>query len=210
MSLKEEYIEILKDLKEATEELKPIARKYHKLQGKISELEKEKYKLYQKLKYEEYDNCKHLTIVNYIDHTPRFIGDEGYTEEYHGCVKCGLNEDYKHSKWEWVPYYDYHFPYEKYTTDKALMKSYFKDRLYNLPGSSIVCDLDLGMEVYKRLKESNPDAVEEEIDRLFKMELQDMSEKEGSKVRIINRQTKSDLELEIEDYEWSKILAKHM
>ncbi len=140
-------------------------KRYKKLIDQRDELRREKKMLYNGIKLQEYDECKHILVTTAVDWGMDY-GSK--TRSYHGCIKCGLDESAVKG------YY--------WSGDLETMQTYFSERAKNLPLNNSIpgkiieccCDIDLAIEIYGKIKENYPDIDDATAIKYFEKALGDI------------------------------------
>lgn len=125
-----------------------------------------------------YSLCDHIWIISNVE----YDSYEGRRYEECGCIKCGLDERYKHY----------------YSNIRELMNddnNWYKEMFIALNRNSsrkgirtnIECDLDLAKAIYSKIKQSNPGIDDETAIKYFKVALDNMRNTEVTDVRKTNR-----------------------
>lgn len=163
-----EYKKIEKEIW-GLEEL-PIVKKYLDLQKKKTELEIRRKNLHGLMEYGEYENCNHLWGISM---------DE-YGEYDYVCVKCGLN--YKSLR------LTNRGKEDSLSFDERVMASVLKEQSFvNDADINLVCDKDLAMALYKKIKEHHPDIDDKTAVKYLEIALEDIRNIEVSEKRKKNR-----------------------
>ena len=139
--------------------------RYNKLIDQRDELRREKKKLYNSIKLQEYDECKHILVTTAVDCGMDY-GSK--TRSYHGCIKCGLDEGAVKG------YY--------WSGDLETMEIYFSERAKTLPLNNSIpgkrigycCDIDLATGIYNKIKENHPDIDDETAVQYFTRALENI------------------------------------
>lgn len=160
--IREDFSDIDKEYRNIEQEIwgleeNPIVKKYIGLQKKKTELEIKRKNLYGLMKHGEYENCNHLWGISM---------DE-YGEYDYVCVKCGLN--YKSLRLTNRGNED------SLSFDERVMASVLKEQSpVNNADINIVCDKDLAMALYKKIKEHHPDIDDKTVIKYFEIALDDI------------------------------------
>ena len=134
-----------------------IVKKYIGLQKKKIELEIKRKNLHSLMEYGEYENCDHLWGISM---------DE-YEEYDYVCVKCGLN--YKSLRLTNKGKED------SLSFDERVMASVLKEQSFvNDADINIVCDRELAMALYKKIREYHPDIDDKTVIKYFEIALDDI------------------------------------
>ena len=148
----------------------PIVKKYIELQAKKNALATKRKNLYGLMKYGEYENCNHLWGISM---------DE-YGEYDYVCVKCGLN--YKSLR------LTNRGKEDSLSFDERVMASVLKGQSFvNDADINLVCDKDLAMALYKKIKEHHPDIDDKTAVKYLEIALEDIRNIEVSEKRKKNR-----------------------
>ncbi len=148
----------------------PIVKKYIGLQKKKTELEIKRKNLHRLMKYGEYENCDHLWGVS----------TDEYGEYDCVCVKCGLN--YKSLRLTNRGNED------SLSFDERVMASVLKEQSpVNNADINIVCDKDLAMALYKKIREYHPNIDDKTVIKYFEIALDDIRNIEVSDERKKSR-----------------------
>ena len=148
----------------------PIVKKYIELQAKKNALATKRKNLYGLMKYGGYENCNHLWGISM---------DE-YGEYDYVCVKCGLN--YKSLR------LTNRGKEDSLSFDERVMASVLKDQSFvNSADINLVCDKDLAMALYKKIKEHHPDIDDKTAVKYLEIALEDIRNIEVSEKRKKNR-----------------------
>ena len=148
----------------------PIVKKYLDLQKKKTELEIRRKNLHSLMKYGEYENCNHLWGISMDEY-----------EEYDCfCVKCGLN--YKSLR------LTNRGKEDSLSFDERVMASVLKDKSFvNDADINIVCDRELAMALYKKIREYHPDIDDKTVIKYFEIALDNIRNIEVSEERKASR-----------------------
>lgn len=138
-----------------------IIKKYFDLCNQNNELVSQQRDLYKQIKISEYSSCNHIWVNTLQDHD-RY---EGRSYNYYGCIKCGLDqrvfqlaEQYPDLNW--------------LTFEQRIMYDFMKGRFcFRKSEDKILCDLDLAKEIYKKIKEKNPNIDDKTVEKYLKIEL---------------------------------------
>ena len=134
-----------------------IVKKYIGLQKKKIELEIKRKNLHSLMEYGEYENCDHLWGISM---------DE-YEEYDYVCVKCGLN--YKSLR------LTNRGKEDSLSFDERVMASVLKEQSFvNDADINIVCDRELAMALYKKIREYHPDIDDKTVIKYFEIALDDI------------------------------------
>ena len=148
----------------------PIVKKYIELQAKKNALATKRKNLYGLMKYGEYENCNHLWGISM---------DE-YGEYDYVCVKCGLN--YKSLR------LTNRGKEDSLSFDERVMASVLKGQSFvNDADINLVCDKELAMALYKKIKEHHPDIDDKTAVKYLEIALEDIRNIEVSEKRKKNR-----------------------
>ena len=148
----------------------PIVKKYIGLQKKKTELEIKRKNLHRLMKYGEYENCDHLWGVS----------TDEYGEYDCVCVKCGLN--YKSLR------LTNRGKEDSLSFDERVMASVLKEQSpVNNADINIVCDKDLAMALYKKIREYHPNIDDKTVIKYFEIALDDIRNIEVSDERKKSR-----------------------
>ena len=135
----------------------PIVKKYIGLQKKKTELEIKRKNLHRLMKYGEYENCDHLWGVS----------TDEYGEYDYVCVKCGLN--YKSLR------LTNRGKEDTLTFNERVMASVLKEQSFvNDADINFVCDKELAMALYKKIKEQHPNIDDKTVIKYFNIALNDI------------------------------------
>lgn len=173
--IREDFSDIDKEYRNIEQEIwgleeVPIVKKYIGLQKKKTELEIKRKNLYGLMKHGEYENCDHLWGISM---------DE-YGEYDYVCVKCGLN--YKSLR------LTNRGKEDSLSFDERVMASVLKDQSFvNSADINLVCDKDLAMALYKKIKEHHPDIDDKTAVKYLEIALEDIRNIEVSEKRKKNR-----------------------
>ena len=122
------------------------------------------------MKYGGYENCNHLWGISM---------DE-YGEYDYVCVKCGLN--YKSLR------LTNRGKENSLSFDERVMASVLKERSFvNDADINIVCDRELAMAIYKKIREYYPDIDDKTVIKYFEIALNDIRNIEVSDERKKSR-----------------------
>lgn len=169
----EDIKRLLSEVQKGIDERNAVIKHINK---EINSLEQQKQALIKALKIEQFECCDHMWVT-----LPCTETDEEF--EYFGCIKCGLNNlaiDRFKSK------------LSNLDSDQRLMFEYMSMQ-FGRPGTDTEewCDLELGMAIYKKLREYYPDADNDTISNYFSNALWNMrtknlteSRKEGRVKRL--------------------------
>ncbi len=148
----------------------PIVKKYLGLQKKKSELATKRKNLYRLMKYGEYENCEHLWGLSMNE----------YGEYDCFCVKCGIND--KTMK------LSNRGKEDSFSFDERVMASVLEEHDYNDDSDiNIVCDRELAMALYKKIREYHPDIDDKTVIKYFEIALDDIRNIEVSDERKKSR-----------------------
>ena len=91
--IKNKYEQVSLERKDILDKIKVLkederVKEYFSLCKKNDELANQQKDLYEKIKDKDYSSCNHLLVTVLHD----YDRIEGRSYDYHGCVKCGLNE----------------------------------------------------------------------------------------------------------------------
>ena len=157
--LKDNYNQILSERKEIIEQINDLeedetVKKYIELHSKNKELETQQKDLYKQIKVGEYSSCNHIWVHVLHDYDSL----EGRSYDYHGCIKCGLDNSVLFLKQNYGSANFLAF-------DQRIMYDYItSDYPYNSGISAdLSCDFDLAKAYYAKIKEIHPDADDETI-----------------------------------------------
>ena len=146
-----------------------IVKKYIGLQKKKIELEIKRKNLHSLMEYGEYENCDHLWGISM---------DE-YGEYDYVCVKCGLN--YKSLR------LTNRGKEDSLSFDERVMASVLKEQSFvNDADINIVCDRELAMALYKKIREYHPDIDDKTVIKYFEIALDDIRN-----IKVIDERKKS-------------------
>lgn len=160
--IREDFSDIDKEYRNIEQEIwgleeNPIVKKYIGLQKKKNELEIKRKNLYGLMKYGGYENCNHLWGISM---------DE-YEEYDYVCVKCGLN--YKSLR------LTNRGKEDSLSFDERVMASVLKEQSFvNDADINIVCDRELAMALYKKIREYHPDIDDKTVIKYFEIALDDI------------------------------------
>ena len=109
------------------------------------------------MEYGEYENCNHLWAISMDEY-----------EEYDCfCVKCGLN--YKSLR------LTNRGKEDSLSFDERVMASVLKGQSFvNDADINIVCDIELAMALYKKIREYHPDIDDKTVIKYFEIALDDI------------------------------------
>lgn len=172
VSEKEKIIEQIDALKDTD-----IVKKYLELCSKSYELENRQKALYKQMKREQYSSCNHIWI-NTLHNYDKW---EGRSHDYHGCIKCGLDQRVFHLR-------QLYSDLDLFTLEQRVMYDFMKECLYYSGiDTKILCDLDLAKAVYSKIKEVHPNIDDETALKYFVVALNDIRKIEVSDERKVNR-----------------------
>lgn len=182
-NLKKEYDELIELRKNIIEEIKvleenEIVKKHLEIKKQNENLYEKQLDLYKKIKYEEYESCKHILVYTEIDYDKY----EGRTYRSYGCIKCGLDNSILKQERKWL------------TFPQMIMHDYLKEKYLNGSKTKIACDLELAQAIYSKIKEENPDIDDETAIRYFEIALDNIRSIKVSDERKINRAKRLSLE----------------
>ena len=147
-----------------------IVKKDLGLQKKKSELATKRKNLYSLMKYGEYENCEHLWGLSMNE----------YGEYDCFCVKCGIND--KTMK------LSNRGKEDSFSFDERVMASVLEEHDYNDDSDiNIVCDRELAMALYKKIREYHPDIDDKTVIKYFEIALDDIRNIEVSDERKKSR-----------------------
>ena len=173
--IRADFSDIDKEYKKIEQEIwgleeNPIVKKYIGLQKMKNELEIKRKNLHRLMEYGEYENCEHLWGISM---------DE-YEEYDYICVKCGLN--YKSLR------LTNRGKEDSLSFDERVMASVLKAQSFvNDADINIVCDRELAMAIYKKIKEHHPDIDDKAVIKYFEIALDDIRNIEVSDERKRSR-----------------------
>ncbi|HIT37976.1 MAG TPA: hypothetical protein IAB59_05835 [Candidatus Onthousia faecipullorum] len=173
--IRDDYSDIDKQYKKIEQEIwgleeTPIVKKYIGLQKKKTELEIKRKNLHGLMEHGEYENCNHLWSISM---------DE-YGEYDCFCVKCGLN--YKSLR------LTNRGKENSLSFDERVMASVLKEQSFvNDADINIVCDRELAMAIYKKIREYYPDIDDKTVIKYFEIALNDIRNIEVSDERKKSR-----------------------
>ena len=126
--------------------------------------------LYGLMKYGEYENCNHLWGISM---------DE-YGEYDCFCVKCGINDK--------VMRLSNRCKAEALSFDERVMASVLEEHdYYDDSDINTICDKELAMAIYKKIKEHHPDIDDKTAVKYLEIALEDIRNIEVSEKRKKNR-----------------------
>ena len=159
----EERKQIIDEIKELREN--SIVKRYLELNGKNDSLFIKQKELIKQYKLKEFNSCQHLWIITKSDHD--YI--EGRTQRYHGCIKCGLNQEVlnKANGVSGTKFLNF---------EEQIMYNYLKKGIYMTKGSMIpiFCDFDLARAVYSKIRENNSDIDDETARKYFEISIENI------------------------------------
>ena len=160
--IREDFSDIDKEYRNIEQEIwgleeNPIVKKYIGLQAKKNELATKRKNLYGLMKYGEYENCNHLWGISM---------DE-YGEYDCFCIKCGINDK--------VMRLSNRGKAEALSFDERVMASVLEEHDYNDDSDiNTVCDKELAMAIYKKIKEHHPDIDDKTAVKYLEIALDDI------------------------------------
>lgn len=165
-NFKEQYDKVLAEKKEVMHQIEELEKdekliKYIELKGHNDELIEQQQELYIPMKNEEYASCNHIWVTT----SHAYDGFEGRSQNCYGCIKCGLDSNLS---FKMLSSFECKLP-----LDKRIMKDYFtrNHNWYRGINTHKLCDLDLGMAIYSKIKEKHPDIDDETATKYFKIAL---------------------------------------
>ncbi len=173
--IREDFSDIDKEYRNIEQEIwgleeVPIVKKYIGLQKKKTELEIKRKNLYGLMKHGEYENCDHLWGISM---------DE-YGEYDCFCVKCGINDK--------VMRLSNRGKAEALSFDERVMASVLEEHdYYDDSDINTICDKELAMAIYKKIKEHHPDIDDKTAVKYLEIALEDIRNIEVSEKRKKNR-----------------------
>lgn len=188
--IKKQYEEIVSErngLTQEIEELKnnDVIKKYFDLCNKDNQLEEKRKDLYKQIKVGEYSSCNHIWVKVLHD----YDSAEGRSYDYHGCIKCGLDQRVFHIK-EQYSAFDW---FNCFTLEQEVMYVYMKDNSYhNGVYTGVLCDLELAKAIYLKIKEAHPSIDDETAKKYFEIALDNMrnikvsDERKASRVKRLS------------------------
>ena len=174
--LKKEYDEITEQRAVVIDELKQlknneVVKRYLELKEKNDSLYDKQLNLYDSIKREEYDECKHILVFSKIDYD-RY---EGRTYRSCGCIKCGLDNSVLDQERDWL------------THTQKIMYDYLRKNHLNGIKTDILCDIDLATSIYSKIKEAHPNIDDETAIKYFEIALDNIRNIEVNDERKISR-----------------------
>ena len=174
--LKKEYDEIIEQRAVVIDELKQlenneVVKKYLELKEKNDSLYNKQLNLYDSIKREEYDECKHILVFSKID----YDSYEGRTYRRCGCIKCGLDNSVLDQERDWLPH------------TRKIMYDYLRNNYLNGIQTKILCDIKLATSIYSKIKDANPDIDDETAIKYFEIALYNIRNIEVNDERKISR-----------------------
>lgn len=150
-----------------------VVKKYFELCEKEKELRKQQKRLYTKLKNNEFATCNHIWITS----RKEYDNCEGRLEKFCGCIKCGLDEVVLDRKRQYLP------------LELKIMYDFMMAYRYDYKGIrlGVVCDLELAMAIYSKIKKNHPNIDDETACRYFEIALDHIRNIEVSEKRKVNR-----------------------
>ena len=173
--IRDDFNDIDKEYRKIEQEIwgleeNPIVKKYLGLQAKKDKLAPKRKELYRLMKNGEYENCGHLWGISM---------DE-YGEYDYVCVKCGLN--YKSLR------LTNRGKEDSLSFDERVMASFLKEQSFvNDADINTVCDRELAMALYKKIREYHPDIDDKTVIKYFEIALDDIRNIEVSDERKKSR-----------------------
>lgn len=170
--IKKQYEEIVSERNKLTQEIEElknndIIKKYFNLCEKNNQLEKKEKDLYKQIKIGEYSSCDHIWVKAF----PYYDSKDGRSYDYHGCIKCGLDQRVFHIKEQysalgWL---------DGFTPEQEAMYEYMGANSHN-NGIYVFtpCDLELAKVIYLKIKEAHPDIDDETAKKYFEITLDNM------------------------------------
>lgn len=180
--LKATYEQVVLERKDIIDRINVLAedetvKEYFSLCKQNDELASQQKDLYKKIKVKEYSSCNHIWVTILHDYDRA----EGRSYNYHGCVKCGLNER--------VLYLMelYNKP-DELKLDERIMYDFLKNRC-SLGGTNakLFCDLGLAKAIYLKIREAHPDIDNETAVKYLKVALHFIRDIEVSDERKVSR-----------------------
>lgn len=143
-NITEKRISISKEIKELLET--DVVKRYFELCRQDKNLANRQREVYENIKNEQYLKCNHIWVNTLKD----YDSYEGRTETYCGCIKCGLDERV-------IYMMEYNPDTSALTEDQKIMYRIINNTYYSKGiKTNIGCNLELGMAIYKRIKEIHP------------------------------------------------------
>lgn len=179
-NIKESYSKIVKGKNDINKEIwnlqeNPVVKKYIELQAKRNELDFKERELYKLIKTEEYENCDHIWVIS------EERGDYDYA-----CIKCGYNTK--------VPRLVANGKDDNLSFDEMIMKNLsIKPNCQEGINLDIVCDLELAMAIYQKIKEHYPDIDDRLASCYVKKALTDIKDIEVNEERKESRRKRLNL-----------------
>ena len=173
--IRDDFSDIDKQYKKVEQEIwgleeVSIVKKYIGLQKKKIELEIKRKNLHSLMEYGEYENCDHLWGISM---------DE-YGEYDCFCVKCGINDK--------VMRLSNRGKAEALSFDERVMASVLEEHdYYDDSNINTICDKELAMAIYKKIKEHHPDIDDKTAVKYLEIALEDIRNIEVSEKRKKNR-----------------------
>lgn len=174
--LKKEYEKIKEQRAVVIDELEQlknneIVRRYLKLKEENDNLYGKQLKLYDSIKREEYDECKHILVYSKIEYDRH----EGRTYRNCGCIKCGLDDSVLDEERDWL------------TNTQKIMYDYLRKNYLKGIKTDILCDIDLATSIYSKINEAHPDIDDETAIKYFEIALDNIRNIEVNDERKISR-----------------------
>lgn len=180
--LKEQYNHIVSERQTIIDQINVLAenetvKEYFSLRQQNDELARKQNDLYKQIKIGEYSSCNHIWVNTLHD----YDSWEGRSYNYHGCVKCGLDERIFHLM------ESYHSP-DWLTLDQRIMYDYMKNHSYKSGiDTNLLCDIDLAKAIYAKIKEVHPDIDDETAVKYLKVALHNIRDTKVSDERKESR-----------------------
>ena len=179
----DEYNKVVDERISVVEEIQKLrenkhVKKYLELEQANKDLYARELECYCKLKREEYENCDHIIVCTNADYDTSSC--EQRVHKNYGCIKCGADTYILDCERSWLDYkervmYDY------------LRDEYKKHLCMRGMDTGILCDLELGVNIYSRIKEANPDIDDLTAINYFTRALDNIRNQDVSEERKVSR-----------------------
>ena len=181
-NLKDKYNQVVSERNDIIDKINVLAKnktvkEYFSLRQQNDELAREQKNLYKQIKVGEYSSCNHIW-VNTLHDVDCW---EGRSYNYHGCVKCGLDERVVHLT------ESYHSP-DWLTLEQRIMYDFIGNHSYGSGiDTNLLCDLDLARAIYSKIKEVHPDIDDETAVKYLEVALHNIRDTKVSDERKESR-----------------------
>lgn len=180
--LEEKYKKIIEKRNNISIELKELldneaVKRYFELCHQDKNLSNRQKELYESIKKGQYLKCNHIWVNTLRD----YDSYEGRTETYCGCIKCGLDERV-------IYMMEYNPDTSALTEDQKIMYEIINNTHYSKGiNTNVGCNLELGMAIYKKIKEIHPNIQDGLARKYFEIALDNIRNIKVSDERKENR-----------------------